>query len=60
MTTTIKSKGRVVQPRENREKVTISLPPSLLALVDAEAEANMVSRSAVIVVALREHFRQGE
>ena len=60
MSTVIKSKGRVVQGKENREKVSITLPPALLVMVDAEAEENMVSRSAVIVVALRKHFSQGQ
>lgn len=59
MTTTIRSKGRLVQG-QHRPKVSITLPPALLALVDAEAEENFVSRSAVIVVALRKHFGQAE
>jgi metal-responsive CopG/Arc/MetJ family transcriptional regulator len=55
MGTVVKSRGRIVQDTR-RPKVSITLPVDLLAKVDAEADENYVSRSAVIVVALREHF----
>lgn len=54
---TATKKGRPTVSNQ-RPKVSITLPPTLLEKVDEEAAANYASRSAVIVVALRAHFAE--
>ena len=55
MSTVAKSRGKVVMDT-HRPKISITLPADLLARIDAEAEENYVSRSAVITAALRVRF----
>ena len=56
MSTTIKSKGKIVQGDEHRPKVSITLPRLTLERVDARAAEQDLSRSTVIQIALRQYF----